>query len=259
MRVELITACRVLFGPQPEIDEDFVDRLDVTSVRRRFRQRAMEVHPDRAAVLGRSPAALARAFGQVESAYRVLLQHLQSGQRNRQPPAHERAATPRDARHWPPASPPRPSTRPAWQACPRSEPPPPDHFWHGQLPPRTLRFGEYLYYSGRIPWMQLIHALVWQTRQHPRFGQVAASLGYLTDESIAQSLSRRRPSEKIGEAALRLRLLSDLQQQVVLRAQTRGRRRIGDYFLETGLLAATDLTQLEHGFRAHNARVTLAR
>jgi len=241
MRGDLLSACRVLFAPRAEFDQVFLDGLDVATVRRGFRSRAMEVHPDRAAALGRSPAVLAKAFGQVEAAYRLLCEHLNPCPQSKDttpatPPAH-------------PAPQPR-------RECPT---PPPDHFWSGHVPPRTLRFGEYLYYSGRIPWMQLIHALVWQTRQHTRFGQIAASLGYLTAESIAKSLSQRRPTEKIGEAALRLRLLSVLQQQAVLHAQTRGRRRIGDYFLESGILAADELAQFEHGFRSHNARVALAR
>jgi|GEM_PF-1001874 len=241
MRGDLLGACRVLFGPQPKLDHAFVERLDVGAVRRRFRQRAMEVHPDRAAVLGQSPTKLAGAYAQVEAAYRVLLEHLQPRPR------------PQTAR---PASPPARPTSPPHARRPA---PSPDHFWNGRLPPRTLRFGEYLYYSGRIPWMQLISALVWQTRQLPRFGQIATGFGFLTSESIAKSLALRLPSEKIGEAALRLRLLSTLQQQTVLRAQSRGRRRIGDYFIESGLLAATDLAQLERGFRAHNASIALAR
>jgi hypothetical protein len=133
-----------------------------------------------------------------------------------------------------------------------------DHYWHSGLPSRTLRFGEYLYYSGRISWMQLIRALVWQAGQRPRFGQLAAQFGYLTPDSITQSLSHRRSDERIGEAALRLHLMSALQHQVVLLAQTSGRRRIGDFFLESKALQPFDLEDLGHAFRQHNARVALA-
>ena len=133
-----------------------------------------------------------------------------------------------------------------------------DHYWHSGLPTRTLRFGEYLYYAGRISWMQLIRALVWQAGQRPRFGQLAAQFGYLTPDTVSQSLCHRRPDERIGEAALRLHLMSALQHQVVLLAQTSGRRRIGDFFLESKALHPFDLEDLSHAFRRHNARVALA-
>ena len=116
-----------------------------------------------------------------------------------------------------------------------------DHYWHSGLPARTLRFGEYLYYSGRISWMQLIRALVWQAGQRPRFGQLAEQLGYLTPGTVTESLSHRRPDERIGEAALRMHLMSALQHQVVLLAQTSGRRRIGDFFLESRALHPFDI------------------
>ena len=133
-----------------------------------------------------------------------------------------------------------------------------DHFWSGPIPSRTLRLGEYLYYTGRISWMNLIRALAWQARQRPRFGQVATRLGYLSPELIAEALSRRQSQERIGEVALRLRLLTRLQQQVVLDAQSRGGSRIGSYFVQSGLLPQSDLDGIMREVRAHNARVSFA-
>jgi hypothetical protein len=252
---DLHSACRVLFGPWAQSDRDFLARLDLAIVRQRFRRCAMDMHPDRAAVLGRSPTALAEGFKHVEAAYRTLSQHLKSGQRIEPLVANAQRPMANDCpwtRHAP--QPTQPQARPRPQAATR----PPDHFWHSGLPLRPLRFGEYLYYSGRISWMQLIRALVWQAGQRPRFGQLAAQFGYLTPETILRALSHRRPNEKIGEAALRMRLLSALEQQVVLLAQAHGRRRIGDYFLESATLRAPDLEHLGRAFRQHNARVALA-
>jgi hypothetical protein len=240
-----------LFGPQAQLDLDFLVGLDLAVVRRRFRKCAMAMHPDRAATLGRSPAALAERFKHVQAAYRTLTEHLKSGRRidppggNVQPPPRSERPSPR-----PTPAPAQPQARPRSQTAAR----PPDHFWHSGLPLRPLRFGEYLYYAGRISWMQLIRALVWQAGQRPRFGQLAAQFGYLTPDSILQLLSHRRPSEKIGEAALRMRLLSALEHQVVLLAQSRGRRRIGDYFIETATLRASEIEDLGRAFRQHNAR-----
>jgi phage protein U len=260
---DLRSAYHVLFGPGTEPEGGLLASLTHDKLRRCFRQRAMEVHPDRAAVLGRSSAALAERFKQLEAAYRTLSAHLAA---NRTVPSP-----------WAPSPPNAGATRANVAARPRGPRPAPpgpasaagdrrqgearplDHFWHSGLPTRALRFGEYLYYSGTISWMQLIRALVWQAGQHPRFGRLAAQFGYLTPDSIAASLSGRLPNEKIGEAALRLRLMSALQQQVVLLAQAQGRRRIGDYFVESQSLHPADLDRLGQAFRQHNARVVLAR
>jgi hypothetical protein len=255
MQGDLHSACRVLFGPRAQFDREFLATLDLAVVRQRFRRCAMDMHPDRAAVLGRSPTALAEGFKHVEAAYRTLTQHLKSGLRIEPLVPSVQRPTGSDrpwASHAPPPT--QPQARPRPPAATR----PLDHFWHSGLPLRPLRFGEYLYYSGRISWMQLIRALVWQAGQAPRFGQLAAQFGYLTPETILRALSHRRPNEKIGEAALRMRLLSALEQQVVLLAQAHGRRRLGDYFLESGTLGASDLEHHGHAFRQHNARVALA-
>jgi hypothetical protein len=226
--LDLLGACRVLFGSGVRLDPGFLAKLDVDLVRRRFRKRAVEVHPDRAAVLRRHPAVLAEAP----------------------------CTPPRPARAASPASPPA-AKRAA--AAPRPCTGATDHHWSGPIPSRTLRMGEFLYYSGRISWLELIRALVWQGQQRTCFGQVARRFGYLTPDRITSVLAQRRGEEKIGEAALRLRFITSLQQQVVLHAQQRGCRRIGDYFVESGLLAFADLERISHSVRAHNARVAFAR
>lgn len=251
---EMRSACTVLFGPRAALDSGFLARVDVAELRRCFRVRALEMHPDRAAILGRPAGALAEEFKRVEAAHRALVAHLEAGgrldlQAGAAPAGVHRVRS--DLRHRP-----RPPARASAGPQPASRPM--DHYWHSGLPARTLRFGEYLYYSGRISWMQLIRALVWQAGERPRFGRLAAQFGYLTPDAVTQSLTQRRPDERIGEAALRLHLMSALQHQVVLLAQTSGRRRIGDFFLESRALQPFDIEDLGRAFRQHNARVALA-
>ena len=239
-RDDLFGACRVLFGPEARPGGEFLAGLDTAMLRRQFRRQAMDVHPDRAAALRRHPAALAEAFMKVEAAYRTLCKHLDAGTRAAQvSPSTARSTAAPTARtaeaHRGPQVP------KATHAAPAQG----DHFWSGPIPSRTLRLGEYLYYTGRISWMNLIRALAWQARQRPRFGQVATRLGYLSPELIAEALSRRQSQERIGEVALRLRLLTRLQQQVVLDAQSRGGSRIGSYFVQSGLLPQSDLVKGE--------------
>jgi hypothetical protein len=235
---DLLAACRVLFGAEVRVDRRFLAGLDAATVRRRFRQRAVEVHPDRAAVLLRPQSVLLEAFKQVAEAYRALCAYLA---------ADRGAVAPRVADRSPPA---RHGPEPTAVV---------DHRWSGPIPSRSLRLGEYLYYSGRISWHTLISALVWQARQRAPFGQVATRYGYLTPERVARVLANRRTQEKIGEAALRLRLMTPREQQVVLHAQACGVRRIGDYFVAAGLFGSGELDRFGQGVRVHNARVAGSR
>lgn len=259
---DVLGACRVLFGAEARADPSFLARLNLDMVRRRFHRRAIEVHPDRAAVLRRPPAVLVEAFKQVEGAYRILRAYLAADKQSVAPPVN-RAPSPSAPR-------PAPSPRPGAAARAAAGRSPAargsafdtaliDHRWSGPVPSRTLRLGEYLYYSGHISWLELIRALVWQARQRPQFGQVASRLGFLTPELVARVMTHRKTRERIGEAALRLCLMNCREQQVVLHAQRCGSRRLGDYFVETGLLSAADVERCGRGVRAHNARVALAR
>ncbi len=105
-------------------------------LRSAFRRRALDLHPDRAAALGRDPVELAEEFRDLCAAYALL----------------DGLAVPAD-----PAS-------PAGGAGPALRRP-------VGLPPRPLRFAEYLYYSGRITWAELAEAIAWQRRDGRRIGQ----------------------------------------------------------------------------------------
>jgi len=122
-------------------------------LRRAFRRRALELHPDRAAALGREPADLTEEFRALCSAYELLDGHAGA------PPqagAPGEAGQPREAR-------------------PRRE---------GGLPPRPLRFAEYLYYSGRISWADLAEAIAWQRRAGRKIGHWFIERGLILEGEV---------------------------------------------------------------------------
>ena len=123
-------------------------------LRRAFRARALEAHPDRALVLGRPEQALAEAFHQARWAHE-LLRAVADG-------------TPVAVR---PSGPPIERPRP---------------------PSRRVRLAEYLYASGRISWECLLEALVWQQRQRPRprIGEFFVRRGLATAAEIATIAAR---------------------------------------------------------------------
>jgi hypothetical protein len=129
-------------------------------LRRAFRRRALEIHPDRAAALGQDAAVLADEFRALRSAFE-LLERLASDEARARGPL-------------------RPApTRP--------------------LPPRSLRFAEYLYYCGRIGWAELAEALAWRRRDSRRIGRWFVERGLVAETelgAIAEALARHNAGRR---------------------------------------------------------------
>ncbi|MFH1019868.1 MAG: DnaJ domain-containing protein, partial [Pseudomonadota bacterium] len=47
---ELFRSCEVIFGPELAISREFLDYLQLSGIKSAYRKRAMETHPDRAAL-----------------------------------------------------------------------------------------------------------------------------------------------------------------------------------------------------------------
>jgi hypothetical protein len=199
-------------------------------LREAFRRRALETHPDRAATLGRSPASLSEDFQRLLQAFQLL---------SRTPPEAAR----------PVASPRAPERGPRR---------PQDHLNQGAMPRRPMQFAEYLYYSGRVSWRNMVEAVAWQRRQRPAIGRIAVEWGHLSDDEVREILeSRRREGtahEPFGEYARRKGYLSASQLLALLGRQRRLQRRIGQYFVEAGLLADRELRSVDDDLGRHNSR-----
>lgn len=228
-------AGELLFGPGFEPPRDLEGETWQREVREAWRRRALETHPDRAAALGRDERELAREFQALFEAYRTLCP----------------SSDPPEAA--PPARPPPPGARPP----PRSARPPVDHLHRGGLPHRTLLFAEYLYYSGRVSWRNLVEAVAWQRRQRPPIGRIAVEWGHLDDAQVREVLQARRRGDggkPFGECAREMGLLTGVQLLALLGRQRRLQRRIGEYFVEAGLVAGREVPELDAELVAHNAR-----
>jgi hypothetical protein len=198
-------------------------------VREAFRRRALDTHPDRAQALGRSEASLAEDFRHILEAYQIL-------SREEAPPAPRPAAQ-----------------RPRGQASR----PPRDHLSRAALPHRPLLFAEFLYYSGRASWRNLVEAVSWQRRQRPSIGRIAVEWGHLSDDEVREILDRRRRDrveEPFGEYARRQGFLSGGQLLALLGRQRRLQRRIGQFFVEIGIVGAQEIPSLDADLSRHNAR-----
>jgi hypothetical protein len=255
---DVLRAGRTLFGAAFAAEAgSWRDTLKAT-----YRRRAMETHPDRARSLGRAEVDLVREFRAVADAYRILSSlragplpraaprpHARPAERPRRAPRPpprpvraERAARP------PPAAPRRASGAPRVRASVRPE----------DLPRRKLRLAEYLYYSGRVSWTELVEAIAWQRGQRPPLGRIAVDFGFLSPDDVGVILERRREAAAngvpFGEWAVRHGFLTSFQLLAALGQQLRRQRPIGGFFVERGLLEPEEIDELRRRILRHNAR-----
>jgi hypothetical protein len=262
---DVMAAGRVLFGPAFSADgRAWRDDLKTT-----YRRRALETHPDRARAVGRSESSLASEFRRVAEAYRVLSQlaagPLPSG--SPPPPArpsrrHRNAGQATQAARAA-AGPPRPA-EPARRPEPAAEArrvEVPGHrvrySVHPEaMPRRKLRFAEYLYYSGRVPWTVFVESIAWQRRQRPQLGRIAIEWGFLEPDDVARIMEERRAradhTVPFGEYAVRLGYLTSFQLLAVLGRQLRMQRRIGEFFVEQGLIDDAEIDEIRRRILRHN-------
>lgn len=258
---EVMAAGRELFGPAFRADEH-AWRIDLKTT---YRRRALETHPDRARAVGRPESDLSAEFRRVAEAYRILSQ-LAAGPLP-PPPARPAPPSPRPrpkatAQPRPAAAAPRPSARPAPEPkAARTDAP--GHRVRASvhpeaMPRRKLRFAEYLYYSGRVPFAAMVESIAWQRKQRPPVGRIAVDWGFLEAEDVGRIIEERRVrgahAVPFGEFAVRLGYLTSFQLLAVLGRQLRMQKRIGEFFVERGYIEASEIDDIRRRILRHNCR-----
>jgi DnaJ-like protein len=255
---DVLEAGRVLFGPAFAVGatagKSWRDEL-----RSAFRRRALEAHPDRSALSGRTETDLHRDFHAVNEAYRLLSSlkagPLPSSDARTGPPPRPRPAPPPRAAGAAPRQPGSAApARPGPAAVdPRNGPP-----RGAGLPRRKLQLAEFLYYSGRVPWTAFAESIAWQRIQRPAVGRIAVQLGFLASSDVAEILWQRRSEgaqrQPFGEYAVRRGWLTPFQLLAMLGQQLRLQRPIGQYFVERGLIAEHEIEEIRGTVLRHNAR-----
>lgn len=232
---ELLPACQVLFGAEAGLGVGFLESLHEDLVKTVFRRRAFETHPDRAGHAGLDPLVATRRFQEVQAAKELLNRYLA-----------ERADAPDVVTPKAKASP--KTGNPSKARTPTVD----DYFWCGRMPDRQLPLGEFLYYCGRISLQTLIGAIHAQRVQRPIFGQIAVQWGYLRATTVSALHARKRAGERLGEAALRLGLLTPYQRDIILGMQRAKQRPFGRYFTDAGLLTEHELREAVRAQHHHN-------
>ncbi len=243
--------------------------FDEISLKRAYRSKVKNSHPDLASRLGKDPDIMQSQFQEINNAFHLLLEKIQkensgytrksyrksrpgayqntTGSTNRQQARKDftgSASSKSRQGHTARAE----KKKKKYHQRNRSK----GQFYKGMLPARMLRFAEYLYYTGEISWDELIHAIVWQYRNRPKLGELAESMGYLENRDVLYIIKNRVFSETFGQAALRLGVLGKKDLERLVRAQKMIGMPIGRFFLEHKIFTEEELQLKLSSCRRHN-------
>lgn len=241
---EVMEAMNVLFGGGKAALPLSGTPVTPLSVKSAYRKRAFETHPDRAALTGEPVTVLEDQFRELTAAYETVMSYVRHGGRLE----WALAGSPWTAAG---ARPGRPKPR---AGAPLNVDLSPAALYSGEIPRRRLLLGQYLYFSRVISRSVLGSALVWQKMGRPLIGQIAVKWQWLAREDIRGVLAVRSPREKFCDAAERLGLLAPYQTLILLGRQRVLQPRLGQYFIEKGILDAQDMARVMRELRRHNRR-----
>ena len=238
----LFNACRTLFGKEVNLSHEFLDYLQPSGAKSAFRNQAKAHHPD--AHAGSAPhirQLQTERFREIRQAYDLLIDYLEKRSR-----LHASAFRTRTAHTAPPraGSTARQDTRQRPSAKPAA------------IPHIPLEFGMSSFYQGKISYQQLIEALVWQRRQRPTLGAIAQKWGWLGEAEITRVLGHRGQAARFGKKAIELGYLKPFQVEALLNHQRTLQKRIGEYFVEKGLLSEEETNRISRNLARHNQQIS---
>ena len=275
---ELLRACQVIFGDELNISRDFLAYMQMSGVKRAYRKRAKETHPD--CFVGQSDLAQrfgARKFQVVQKAYKNLTHYVDAREKGyRFPHSLPRTQSVRRSGtavkrecHRPSsvrssfAQKKRTSTMsqsPHWTTSARETSARKSGFFDskvlfkGVLPDRAMLFGHFLYYSGLVDWQTIVRALIWQRASRPRVGDIGVRFGWLAQKDILPILKSGNCTDAFGKKAVVGGKLSRHQLQAILAFQKKNHRKIGEYFLKKRIFTRIQLQSLLRKCYKHNVQ-----
>jgi hypothetical protein len=265
--LELFEACETIFGPDVNVSIEFLEYLQPIGIKTAYRKRALETHPDRAKALGSFARDLNTEFIDVQQAYEKLLLFVEKNNgttvstssfndfQTRQAPSYQSeeqssyTSSYQDTRQHKGRQKKSPHGQKYTSNRHKSHP---DHFYTGSFPKGSLMIGQFLYYSGLISWRTLIEAICWQWRQRPPIGQIAIAWGMISFQDVIRILTIRTLNEKFGECALRTGYISNFELLALVGKQRKLQRPLGEYFITSGILSATDIMNMANKQQLHN-------
>jgi len=273
---ELYRSCRIIFGKDLKVSQEFLQYLQLSGIKKAYRKRALEIHPDKGGSQNLTlQQSMAHQFIDVHEAYKNLVSYLEARDKGLDLNTFSAAVAghpgERGEKWSAPFSPTenrRSSTgktniyrfgnnNEKQRKSPLNEVPlDPKSLYRGPMPNCPLLFGRYLYYSGIISLHTIGQALIWQRTQRPRLGEIGRRYGWLDEKDTMRILQYRRDRQLFGELALRLGILTREQLHLILLQQKKLHKRIGQYFVAKNYW---DDVILDKYIAAHIKHNTIAR
>ena len=101
----------------------------------------------------------------------------------------------------------------------------------------------------------MIHSIAWQKKHRPTFGKIATEREYLSYEGLSQILKSKLTKEYSGQAAIRLKLLTEFQVKQILGIQSLNGAKIGKYFEEQFIFNRKEMNEIVLEKFRHNLKV----
>ncbi len=242
---EVFRACRTLFGPELQLNRDFLSYLQPDGVRSAYRKKAKVIHPDKFSIAAADvQARQQRLFQDLNQAHQTVLDYLKQRQLFKRSTTSYRSSThvsPQSTqRHEPPNA-------------QRSEPPK-GYRQTGPLPARPLQLGLFLYYQGIITFKSMINAITWQRGQRPNLGDIAIRWGWLNSDQVRQVIFHRGGYMRFGEKAVSLGMLNVTQVRTLVFYQRSLQKKFGQYFIEEGIFDEATLNHYLQQLAEHNLK-----
>jgi hypothetical protein len=218
---DLANACFLIYGPLFHFSEATLEYLKPSGIKSAYREKAKILHPDSSKLTNKSKQELSTLFNELNDAYNLLINYLKVDS-NFKERVSNKIKLVEDINSI------KYKTRK-------------DFFYSGSIPKRKLRLGEYLYYSKKISWKTLIDAIVTQYKTRPKIGDICIKLNYLNNKEISKIIKEINISEKFGETAKKLGLLTNYQILAALGYQKRYNKAFGQYFIDNDIFTKNQI------------------
>ena len=222
---DIIQACRLLFRPDFEFTIDYINSLNMDSLKSAYRNKIFDSHPDRARLLGLDAAELGEKFKLVDEAYKILTSFIEEYEEKKYKESFSKikpAETPKVINKY---------------------------------PDNELLFGQFLFYSGLVSLNTLLDAIHWQRKQRPSFGEIALEMNLIHPEDIGKILRNKNNGERFGDCAVRFGIINSFQFRSILGKQQKSHFQIGQYFIRKRILTPDKINASFKLQNEHNSRV----